>query len=183
MILSNRIIEDIKSESDLMFDKAGDFALLSSAIYSKTKRNIGVTTLKRLFCYINDDRKASDYTLNTIAIYLGFPSWEEYSSARKIDSDWGYDDESIYIQALDPGTQITIQYLDRKVCFIVKALDSENILEVVSVENGSLQKGDILHVHKIRKGTILEAESVIRGSSRGNYRTTGEIKKIELVQK
>lgn len=180
MILSNKIIEDIKNESGLLFDKAGDFAILSSAIYSKTKRNIGVTTLKRLFCYINDNRKASDYTLNTIALYMGFSSWEEYSSARKIESEWGFEDESIYIQALDPGTQITIQYLDRKVCFIVKVVDNVNVLEVVSVENGSLQKGDILHVHIIRKGAILEAESVMRGTNRGNYRTTGEIKRIEM---
>lgn len=88
----------------------------------------------------------------------------------------------MWIQALDPGTQITIQYLDRTVCFIVKVLAGENILEVISVENSSLQKGDILHVYKIRNGAILEADSVIRGSNRGNYRTTGEIKRIELIQ-
>ena len=89
MILNKRIIEDIKNESGLLFDKAGDFALLASLIYKKTKRNIGVTTLKRLFCYINDDRKASEYTLNTIALYLGFSTWDEYTSLQKIESDWG----------------------------------------------------------------------------------------------
>lgn len=180
MILSDKIIEEIKSESGLMFDKAGDFAILSSSIYAKTKRNIGVTTLKRLFCYINDERKASDYTLNTIALYLGYPSWTEYASARNLESEWGFDDESIYIQALDPGTHVTIQYLNRKVGFRVKEVGGNNVLEVISVVNGSLQIGDILHVHKIKKGTILEANSVIRGENKGNYRTHGEIQSIVI---
>lgn len=182
MILNKRIIEDIKNESGLLFDKAGDFALLATLIYKKTKRNIGVTTLKRLFCYINDDRKASEYTLNTIALYLGFSTWDEYTSLQKIESDWGFDDESIYIQALDPGTLLTIKYLNRKVSFLVKELDGNNVLEVSGVENGSLQVGDILHVHKIKKGSILEAESVLRGTSHGNYKTNGEINFIEIIE-
>jgi hypothetical protein len=182
MILNKRIIEDIKNESGLLFDKAGDFALLAGLVYKKTKRNIGVTTLKRLFCYINDDRKASEYTLNTIALYLGFSTWDEYTALQKIESDWGFEDESIYIQALDPGTQLTIKYLNRKVIFLVKELDGNNVLEVSAVENGSLQVGDILHVHKIKKGSILEAESVLRGTSHGNYKTNGEINFIEIIE-
>ena len=41
-----------------------------------------------LFNYIQDDRKASEYTLNTIAIYLGFDNWETYLKAKNIDSEW-----------------------------------------------------------------------------------------------
>ena len=84
MILNNAIIEDIKEKSGLLFDKAGDFSILSSLIFKETGRNIGVTTLKRLFHYIQDDRKASEYTLNTIALYVGYKSWEEYSSAKNL---------------------------------------------------------------------------------------------------
>ena len=72
MILSNSIIDDIKKKSGLLFDKAGDFDILSSVIGKETGRSIGVTTLKRLFNYIDDSRKASEYTLNTIALYLGY---------------------------------------------------------------------------------------------------------------
>ena len=56
MILNDTIIDDIKRKSGLMFDKAVDFGLLSSYIYKDTGRTIGVTTLKRLFNYINDER-------------------------------------------------------------------------------------------------------------------------------
>ena len=119
MILNNAIIEDIKEKSSLLFDKAGDFSILSSLIFKETGRNIGVTTLKRLFHYIQDDRKASEYTLNTIALYVGYNSWEEYSSAKNLVSDWGYNDETLYIHALEINTKIFIQYLDRKITFVV----------------------------------------------------------------
>lgn len=49
MILNNAIIDDIKRNSGLLFDKAGDFGLLSTYIFKETGRTIGVTTLKRLF--------------------------------------------------------------------------------------------------------------------------------------
>ena len=109
MILNNAIIEDIKEKSGLLFDKAGDFSILSSLIFKETGRNIGVTTLKRLFHYIQDDRKASEYTLNTIALYVGYNSWEEYSSAKNLVSDWGYNDETLYIHALEINTKIFIR--------------------------------------------------------------------------
>lgn len=53
MILNDTIIDDIKRKSGLLFDKAGDFDLLSTYVYKETGRTIGVTTLKRLFGYIN----------------------------------------------------------------------------------------------------------------------------------
>ena len=110
MILNNAIIDDIKRNSGLLFDKAGDFGLLSTYIFKETGRTIGVTTLKRLFNYINDERKTSEFTLNTIALYVGYQSWEDYSIAKKLNSEWGYKDETIYISALEIGTRIKLQY-------------------------------------------------------------------------
>jgi len=52
MILSNDIINAIKVKSGLLFDKAGDFSVLSSLIFQETGRTIGISTLKRLFNYI-----------------------------------------------------------------------------------------------------------------------------------
>ena len=123
-----------------MFDKSGDFSILSSLIFKETGRTIGITTLKRLFCYINDDRRASEYTLNTIALYVGYKSWQEYSSTKNLISDWGYNDETLYIHALEINTKIFIQYLDRKITFIVVNHEGENYLKVVSSENSSLKQ-------------------------------------------
>ena len=88
-------------------------------VFKETGRTIGVTTLKRLFNYIDDDRKASDYTLNTIALYLGYGDWEKLVHHINIDSIWGYEDETIYVHSLEIGTHIDVTYLDRKVSFVL----------------------------------------------------------------
>lgn len=180
MILSNAIIKDLKEKSGLLFDKAEDFSILSSLIFEETGRTIGITTLKRLFYYIKDERKASEYTLNTIALYVGNKSWKEYSSEKNLVSDWSFNDETIYIHALEINTKIFIQYLDRKITFVVVSHEGENYLKVISSENSSLKKEDLLLVHRIRKGAIFEAEKVIRGNNIGNYKTHGEVMNFEL---
>ena len=182
MILSDTIIDDIRRKSRLLFDRTGDFELLSTYVYKETGRTIGVTTLKRLFGYINDSRKTSEYTLNTIALYMGCQSWNAYVSSNKLDSEWGFDDESIYISDLEIGTKLTVQYLNRVVSFEVCVLEGQHVLSVISSQNSSLCKGDILFVCKIKKGNILEAEKVLRGAEVGNYRTNGEIKVIEFIK-
>ena len=65
--------EDISNKAGLLLDRAGDFESLSSNVYKETGRTIGI----------------SEYTLNTIAIYLGFDNWETYLKAKNIDSEWG----------------------------------------------------------------------------------------------
>lgn len=181
MILDKGVIEDIKNMSGLLFDKAGDFDLLSAYIYKETGRTIGITTLKRLFNYINDERQTSEYTLNTIALYLGHHSWQEYYESKQLDSDWDFNDDAVYISALEVGSRIRIQYLNRIVSFEVCKVGDRNVLKVTSCANSSLMPNDILYVYKICKGEILEAEKVVRGSDVGNYKTRSEISSIELL--
>ena len=45
MILNNAIIEDIKEKSSLLFDKAGDFSILSSLIFKETGRRNDILTI------------------------------------------------------------------------------------------------------------------------------------------
>ncbi|MBQ7422985.1 MAG: hypothetical protein IJV27_12735 [Prevotella sp.] len=180
MTLNNIIIEKIKQKSSLLFDKAGDFDLLSMYVFKETGRTIGVTTLKRLFNYIDDDRKASEYTLNTIALYLGYKDWKNLIQHVNIDSIWGFDDDTIYVHSLEAGTHIEVSYLDRKITFSVIQKDGENILKVEKSINSSLKEGDECAIYRICKGSILEAEHVYRGDKIGNYKTRGEVTSLKV---
>lgn len=181
MTLNSIIINLLKKKSGLLFDKAGDFEILGSLIFKETGRTIGVTTLKRLFNYINDDRKASEYTLNTIALYLGFIDWSDLTKKKNIDSIWGYDeDETVYIHSLETGIHLDVSYLNRKVSFVVVKRNGENILKVEKTENSSLHVGDECEIYKISKGCIMEAKHVYRGDNIGNYKTQGEVTSIIL---
>ena len=94
MVLEESTIQEIKSKSGLEFNKVKDFVALSDLIMKTTGRSIGTTTLKRLMGNITDTRKANPYTLDTIAQYLGFTSWNAYSDQVSNDSLWNYPDQA-----------------------------------------------------------------------------------------
>lgn len=180
MILNNQIVSRITTKSGLNFDKTKDYDILCDLIFSDTGRMIGVNTIKRLMGYLVDDRKTNDYTLNTVAIYLGFKSWEELCGSLRIDSDWDYEDQTVYTEDLPFGTKVTVKYLNRIVTFLVVLFNDKKMLQVVEAQNSSLQSGDILAVEHLCVGQILESKTVYRGVATGNYRTNGELKEIIL---
>ena len=170
----------LKERSGLTFDKAKDFEVLCSSIYKNTGRTIGITTMKRLIGYISDERNTNEYTLNTIAIYLGHSSWLEMSSILRIDSDWNYEDNTYYVDELPINAILNVKYLNRDVSFKVIDYKNRKMLEVVEAKNSSLKAGDILQIEHLKEGEILEAKSVVRGKDVGNYRTNGELTKIVM---
>ena len=178
MILNNQILDMIKAKSGLYFDKAKDYDALCDCIYSETKRTIGVNTIKRLMGYIIDDRKTNEYTLNTIAIYLSFTSWEELCGSIRIDSDWDFDDQTMYVEDLPLDKVITVKYLNRSVTFKVVLFHNKKMLQVLKAINSSLAIDDVLAVDSLKVGYVLEAKTVFRGEIKGNYRTNGELKEI-----
>ena len=181
MVLNQQIIDDLKQVSGLSFDQAKDYNVLAALITKKTGRPMGATTLKRLMGYLEDDRKANGFTLNTIAIYLGFSSWQDMLDKRTFDSVWRFRDEVIYIHPLNEGTRIKVKYLDRSVLFEVAVHEGQKCLIVISCKNGSLLPGDIVLLDHLRKGDIIQAEQIIRGEKIGNYKTKSEITHLEIL--
>ena len=62
---------------------AKDCLSLSISIHQKTKRNISVSTLKRLFGIIESPHHPSKYTLDTLAVYLNYESWDELVNRQR----------------------------------------------------------------------------------------------------
>lgn len=181
MVFNSQITDLLKKKVGLDFDKAKDFDILCADIADKTNRTIGITTLKRLIGYISDSRKANPYTLNTIAIYLGYKSWEELCGSLRIDSDWNFDDPRIFVEDLEIGTRLAIYYLDRYIQLSVQLHNTKKVFSVEKVINSSLKTGDILYIDYLCIGEIIEAKQVIRGTSLGNYKTRGELTRIDYL--
>ena len=135
MILSNIVIDDLKDKSGLLFDQAKDFDMLTKLIMDVTQRSIGVTTLKRLMGYIDDDHRTNSYTLNTIALYLGFSTWDDYLLARSVDSIWGFQDSAVYIHELELDSEILVKYMERTVKFKVVEHKEKKALMVIEAVN------------------------------------------------
>lgn len=180
-VLSDIIIAEIKEKSGLSFEQAKDFTSLAAQMVERTSRSIGATTLKRLMGDIDDAREATEFTLNTIAQYLGYDSWADYNRRLDFDSQIDYADGSVYPDKLAAGSSLKVGYLNREVTFVVERVAHGNALRVVGCKNGSLMEGDLAFIHRIRKGCPLEAERVIRGDDEWNYRTRGEVTDIQML--
>ena len=181
MVLSQLIINNLKQVSGLNFDQAKDYNVLAELITERTGRPVGATTLKRLMGYLEDDRRANRFTLNTIAIYLGYSSWQEMQEKLTIESVWRFRDDVVYVHSLQEGSRLKVKYLDRCVLFMVAIHDGNKCLRVVSCVNGSLLPGDLVITDHLRKGEIIQAEQIIRGDKIGNYKTKGEISHLEVL--
>ncbi len=178
MILPKSVIQDLLSVSGLIFDQAKDFYTLANKISTKTGRSMSATTLKRLFGYITDERKANAYTLNTIAKYIGYESWEDCIQTKQFDSIRNFPDNSIYIHSLSIATEIEVKYLDRQVNFVVINYQGRKALKVLRSINSSLKVDDVLELYRLRGGDCIEAERLIRGLEVGNYKTNGALTSI-----
>ena len=181
MFLPDITIDQLKEATGLLFDKASDFQSLADMISEKTSCRLGVTTLKRLTGYISDDRSTNRSTLNILANFLGFPSWERYWATVNLDSSWDDTDGAVWIEDLPLGTIIELAYLNRIVVFETICFENKAALKVIRAFNSSLMKDDIAIIYKIGRGERLEASKVYRQELLGSYHTNGEVKKISII--
>lgn len=181
MFLPAVTIEQIKKITGLSFDKASDFDALADMISARTSNRLGVNTLKRLIGYILDDRSTNKSTLNILAKFLGFTSWDRYWATVNLDSAWGEDDDAVWIQELPLGTTIEVSYLNRRVVFETVTFNERSALKVLKSMNASLKEEDIAMISKIKRGERLEASKVIRGDYSGAYHTNGEVREFFIT--
>lgn len=80
------MIERLKSEvlkkfgSQLMYTKA--CRILADEICKGSGYRISTTTIRRIFGFLKTTTTPAKFTLNTLAIYVGYESWEEFASLQ-----------------------------------------------------------------------------------------------------
>lgn len=55
---------------------------LAACITEKTGNSISSSTLKRLYGFVKTSSNPSQFTLDTIALYIGYSSWESYEKSN-----------------------------------------------------------------------------------------------------
>lgn len=59
-----------------------DFELLSESLARRLGEQLSVSTLKRLWGYVSNDFNPSRYTIDVLARFVGYNSWEKFVSGR-----------------------------------------------------------------------------------------------------
>ena len=158
-------------------------SMLWNAIESETGQHLGLSTVKRILGIIPYDYNPRPDTLEIIANFLGFESWQLLQDFinDKI-SNFGEDDPFIDLGKLPENALIDVEWEpDRKI--LLRHICGNEFL-VENSENSKLQKGDILTLSSLAKGFPFMAKAVVRNHENlGSYTAAKElgIKDLRLL--
>lgn len=145
-----------------------EFNVLSHAIFLRTKTQISISSIKRLWGYVSYTGFPSKSTLNTLARFNDFKDWEtflqEYSLPKNgSDSSSFVDGSIINSSKLTVGDRVLLRWEEIKGC----SLEYISYLRfrVIDAENIKLQKDDICVVSSICVGFPLFVSNIQRGQS------------------
>lgn len=160
-----RNIEDLKRQCEKVFCKGvvspTDFNSLSLAIKKSTGRNISVSTLKRIWGYVNYPHRPSGEILTILSVYAGYRDWQDFRNAESIsDSSDFLGADVIRSSELTCGNLIRIIWKPDRICILEYMGNSE--FKVIQSQNSKLIKGDIFSCGVIAKGEPLICHEVRR---------------------
>ena len=135
-----------------------DFDYLSVCIEQVTHRHIGVSTLKRLWGYLGNKevREPQRYTLDSLARYVGYVSYDAYVAASMgecdIDSDF-VNAQSISADRIAEKERIRIMWNPDRVMIV--RCEGDNTFIVEEVVNSKLSVGDCFCCDRFTQGEPL----------------------------
>lgn len=171
-MLSKRLGREIRYPSDC--------DALSIDIESATRIHIGVTTIKRLLGFVRDVRTPRMSTLDVIAGYLGYNSYDLLvGSITESNTISGFGNlEELDADCLDSGERIELRYADRR---IVMEYMGEYTFRVEEIVNGKLKKGDVVKIRHLMLHYPLLMLSVVRdGTELGSY-TAAKVSGLQSI--
>lgn len=169
-MLSQDLIKKIEEKFGMEVRYPEDCNALSQAIFDKTHKVLGTTTLKRAFGFLEKDRIPRKSTMDILAEFLGYPNYKLMAKDMNEDTDisdfqWT---ETLEPEKLEEGTQLQITYDPNRL--LVMTFLGKNQFIVNESIHSKLLKGDILEIHQLVVGHELVVNRVIRnGKDLGSY--------------
>lgn len=122
-----------------------DFNSAEAEISKVARRPVSATTLMRVWDYVRDageDYSPGNYTLSTLAIYLGFNDFKDYLKRGNESQSQGYNGEGIDAKEIPKGKELVIKWEPDRILRLKSLGDGR--FEVTKSKNGTLQVGDIV---------------------------------------
>lgn len=134
----------VEESADHRIETSNDFIFLSGEIQGRLKENLSVSTLKRLWGYVDGYASVRPSTLDILARFVGFPDWEtfvsDYCEVENVQSSHRVVSPSLYSKDLDAGKQVNICWNPNRCC-LLKHLGN-SLFEVITSDNAKLKSGD-----------------------------------------
>lgn len=175
MVLPTHISKLLEKQCCRNISRSGDCEFIALDIESVTGEHIGVNTIKRLMGFIDDEREPRKTTLDIIARYLGYSSWEEMEGLQATPTTSAFvphKTDEIIVRDLPLRSRVRFSYRPNRVVTIEYQGDYH--FNVVESRNSKLQVGDRLTLtHIIHNYPLLVSEVLRDGRSLGSF-TAGD---------
>ncbi len=145
-----------------------EFDQLTYKIEQKTRQRISLSSVKRLWGYVNYNGFPSTNTLNNISRFNDFDDWNDY--LRRY-GDLGIDESSHFLdnnmiesETLNPGDTVSLSWEKDKSCEL-KYIGNHRY-RVMESRNIKLIPGDEFQMHSITIDLPFYAADILRGEER-----------------
>ena len=134
----------VEESADHRIETSNDFIFLSGEIRGRLNENLSVSTLKRLWGYVDGYASVRSSTLDILARFVGFPDWEtfvsDYCEVEGVQSSHRVKSETLYAENLPVGTQVEFSWNPNRRC--VAAFQGNRRFVIVESQNAKLKQGD-----------------------------------------
>ena len=161
-------IQELKKEVETHVKRKirtpNDFSYLSEVIWEGTHMTLSPTTLKRIWGYIEGDKKPRESTLDIVSSFIGYDDWDDFKKklSRKSGSRTVLT-EHIAVSDLNPDDRIFVSWLPDRKCIFKYLGDSRFIVE--KSVNSKLQVGSTFSVTLFLINEPLYLNNLVQGSN------------------
>ena len=180
-MLSPVIKEHIEKKLGKSIRYHSDLEFLCVEIEKETKQKISLNTLKRLFGFITGVSEPRLYTLDTIALYLGFTNWDVYLLSLDQSGNSGFNSlQEIKIESLPVLSIVEFGYEPDRIVQI--SYEGNNQFKVVSSKNSKLLVNDLLELtHFVLNYPLIILNVIRAGKDMGRF-TAGKVGGLTVLK-
>ncbi|MDE7350099.1 MAG: hypothetical protein K2N25_03450 [Muribaculaceae bacterium] len=170
MTLNSLLLEKLSEKAGEDVTTPAGASVLCLDIETKTGVLLGLNTVKRLVGVLPSDGTPRLTTLNVIANYLGYPTWDLLAEDTDMRGS-GFGRKDIFIEMSDLEEDVEVEVFWRPGRRILIRHDGNGQYTVLKSENSKLLKGDILSLSQLAIGFPFIADKVFRNEKPlGSYR-------------
>lgn len=161
LILRNMVEESVSRK----MKTPADFQFLTGIIQERCKETLGVTTLKRIWGYVDGYDTTRYSTLSVLARCVGFRDWDDFLENRNLtgESSSPLLGRTLFPKEIPTEGRIRISWApDRRV--VLQHLGEGNF-KVLESENSKLKPEDTFHCTCFIIGEPLYLDNFVRGDN------------------
>lgn len=153
---------DLEQRMGQQLQSPADFQLLIQQIWEKNHAVLSLSTIKRLWGYVESNGAPRLSTLNTLAQFLGFTDWNAYLVAleqRGGTESAMFTGEGIHTADLQAGDRIAVAWQPNRQCTFRYLGDNQFVVE--ESKNAKLQQGTTFSAVRFTIGHPMYLDNIL----------------------